>query len=65
MASKPIHLVITDQRMPDMTGIEFLKKVKQKWPGPKYILLTGFTDNEAIKEAINDVGIYWYMNKPF
>jgi len=65
LESQPIHLIITDQKMPNMTGVQFLKIVKEKWPEPKYILLTGFTDHEIIKEAINDVGIYWYVNKPF
>jgi len=65
LATQPIHLIIADQRMPNMTGVEFLKKVKEKWPEIKYILLTGFYDNEVIKEAVNDVGIFWYINKPF
>ena len=65
LASQPIHLIIADQRMPNMTGVEFLKKVNEKWPEIKYILLTGFYDNEVLKEAVNDVGIFWYMNKPF
>ncbi len=63
--AQPIHLIIADQRMPSMTGIQFLKKVKENWPELKCILLTGFYDNVVIKEAVNDVGIYWYMNKPF
>jgi len=65
LESHPIHLIVTDQKMPKMTGVEFLKKVKEKWPAPKCILLTGYTDHEVIKEAINDVGIYWYLNKPY
>ncbi|RLD32048.1 MAG: hypothetical protein DRI73_07700, partial [Bacteroidetes bacterium] len=65
LEAQPIHLIIADQRMPLMTGVQFLKKVKEKWPELKCILLTGFYDNVVIKEAINDVGIYWYMNKPF
>lgn len=60
-----INVIITDQRMPEVTGVEFLKIVKTKWPHIKLILLTGFMDNEAVKEAINEVGIYWYVNKPF
>jgi len=60
-----IQLIIADQRMPLMTGIEFLKKVKEKWPDIKLILLTGYYDNQVVKEAVNEVGIYWYMNKPF
>jgi len=65
LESQPIHVIIADQRMPNMRGVEFLKKVKIKWPDIKSILLTGFYDNQVLKEAINDVGIFWYMNKPF
>ncbi|WP_142786333.1 PAS domain S-box protein [Changchengzhania lutea] len=61
----PIRLIITDQRMPNMSGIEFLKQAKQKWPDIKSILLTGYADIEVIKEAINDIGIFRYINKPF
>ena len=65
METQAVDLIISDQRMPEMTGIEFLKKVKEKWPNLKSILLTAYTDNDVIKEAVNDVGIYWYVNKPF
>ena len=65
LEEQPVHLIIVDQRMPGMTGIEFLKKVKEKWPDIKSILLTAFYDNKVIKEAVNEVGLYWYMNKPF
>ena len=65
LEKQSIHLIIADQRMPGMTGVAFLKKVKEKWPDIKSILLTAFYDNLVLKEAINNVGIYWYMNKPF
>ncbi len=65
LEAQPIHLIIADQRMPNMTGIQFFKKVKKKWAEIKLILLTGFYDNKVILEAVNDVGIYSYMNKPF
>jgi len=65
METQAVDLIISDQRMPEMTGIEFLKKVKEKWPNLKSILLTAYTNNDVIKEAVNDVGIYWYVNKPF
>jgi len=65
LEAQPLDLIITDQRMPEMTGIEFLKKVRAKRSNHKFILLTAFVDNDVIKEAINDVGIYWYVNKPF
>ncbi len=60
-----IHLIITDQRMPGMTGVEFLKKLKINWPDIPCVLLTAFTDHEVVKEAVNRVGIFRYINKPF
>lgn len=65
-----IPVVITDQRIPDMTGVEFINKVKNIWPDIKCILFTAYDgkevdDKEAIKTAINEAGIYWYLNKPF
>ena len=65
LESMPVQVIITDQRMPEMTGIEFLKKVKNKWPGIKSILFTAFDEKEVIKKAINEAGIFWYLNKPF
>ncbi len=65
LESQRIDLIITDQRMPGMTGIEFLKKVKKRWPSLNCILLSAFAELEVMKEAINEVGIYWYLNKPF
>ena len=64
LETEPVQVVIADQRMPEMTGIEFLKKVKNKWPDIKCILFTAFDDKEVIKEAINEAGIFWYLNKP-
>ena len=65
LENNPIHLIISDQRMPEMTGVEFLKEVKKKWPEPKCILLTAYSDHEVLKEAINVVGIWRYINKPY
>ena len=65
LATQPIHVIITDQRMPNMLGTEFLKNVKATWPDFKYIILTAYNDNEVMKEAINEVGVFWYVNKPF
>src|SRR5665811_721071 len=60
-----IRLIIADQRMPNMSGVEFLKEAKLKWPYTKTILLTAYSDIDVAKEAINEIGIFRYVNKPF
>jgi len=59
------NLVISDFLMPAMNGIEFLSKVKKIKPGASLILLTGYADKESAIQAINDVGIYRYIEKPW
>ena len=61
----PISVVITDQRMPKMTGVELLKSVYERFPATVRIILTGFADSEATVKAINDGHIYGYVNKPW
>ena len=61
----PVAVVITDQRMPEMTGVELLKQVYAKHPDTVRIMLTGFADSEATIQAINDGHIYAYVNKPW
>lgn len=60
-----IHVIITDQRMPNMTGVEFLEKVIEKYTDPIRILLTGFTDMNAVIDAINKGKIFHYLTKPW
>jgi CheY-like chemotaxis protein len=61
----PVAVVITDQRMPGMTGVEFLTRVFEKHPTTTRIILTGFADMEAILQAINDGHVYAYISKPW
>ncbi len=61
----PVAVVITDQRMPGMTGVELLKEVYERFPETVRIILTGFADSEATIKAINDGHIYGYINKPW
>jgi len=63
--NQPISVVITDQRMPGMTGVELLKQVYERFPETVRIILTGFADSEATIKAINDGHIYGYINKPW
>jgi len=60
-----IDLAISDYLMPDMDGITFLGKVKQLYPHAPRILLTGYADKENAIKAINDVGLYQYIEKPW
>jgi response regulator RpfG family c-di-GMP phosphodiesterase len=60
-----IHIIITDQRMPAMTGVEFLESIIKEYPDIIRILLTGYADMESIIEAINKGQIYKYIMKPF
>jgi len=65
LENEKIHVLITDQIMPKMTGIEFLEQVKVLFPDPIRILLTGYSDIEAVINAINKGGVYRYMTKPW
>ncbi len=64
-AGKPISLIVSDQRMPGMEGTSFLEKTKELCPDAMRILLTGYSDMEAIVEAINAGEIYRYLTKPW
>lgn len=61
----PIHLIITDQRMPGMTGVEFLRRVLPQYPETIRMILTGYSDMDAIIRLINDAEIYRYITKPW
>ena len=61
----PIALFVVDQRMPDMTGTEFLKEARTLHPDAKRTLLTAYADSEAAIAAINAVGLDYYLMKPW
>jgi signal transduction histidine kinase len=60
-----IDLILTDQRMPEMSGVDFLKEVILKHPEPNRILITAFTDFSALKDAVNEDKIFQYIQKPW
>lgn len=65
LESENIHVIITDQRMPVMTGIEFLESIIPDFPDPIRILLTGYADINAVIDAINRGQVYKYIQKPW
>jgi len=60
-----INLVVSDYLMPEMDGISFLAKVKEIDPNATRIILTGYADKENAIKAINDVGLFQYIEKPW
>lgn len=60
-----INIIITDQRMPNMTGVEFLESIIEQHPDPIRVLLTGYADMNAVIDAINKGKIFHYLSKPW
>lgn len=65
LSENEVHVVLSDQRMPEMNGTEFLKEVKAAYPDIIRIILTGYTDVDSISEAINEGHIYKFFLKPW
>lgn len=62
---QPVSVILCDQRMPGMTGVNFLKEVREQWPDIVRIVISGYTDSEDIIAGINEAGIYQYILKPW
>lgn len=63
--SEPVALLIADQRMPEMSGVEFLQEAIQLHPQARKVLLTVYADTDSAVSAINKVGIDYYLTKPW
>jgi DNA-binding NtrC family response regulator len=61
----PVHVIMTDQRMPQMTGVELLQRAKGDCPEATRIVFTGYADIKAVVDAINQGQIYRYLTKPW
>jgi thioredoxin reductase (NADPH) len=65
LRNQPIAMIATDQRMPGMTGIELLERAREQAPTAKYLLLTAYADTDVAIKAINDIGLDYYLLKPW
>ncbi len=65
MEENKVHVAVSDQRMPGMTGIEFFQELKKTQPDPIRVLLTGYADINAVIDAINKGEVYRYVTKPW
>jgi diguanylate cyclase (GGDEF)-like protein len=65
LASTPVDLIVSDMRMPKVNGADFLAQVRMLYPDTMRILLTGYSEFESVVRAINEGGVYRYLNKPW
>lgn len=65
LAGQSVGVIVSDQRMPQMTGVEFLSQVKELYPGTIRIVLSGYTELRSVTDAINKGAIYKFLTKPW
>jgi len=65
LRDQPVALITADQRMPQMTGIEMLEQARPHTPEAKFLLLTAYADTDVAIKAINDIGLDYYLLKPW
>lgn len=65
LESQAVDVAIADFMMPELDGIQFLSQVRQRHPATTRILLTGYADKENAIRAINEAGLYYYLEKPW
>lgn len=65
MAKNDVQIIMTDQRMPEVTGVEMLQKLKTHYPEAVRILFTGYADINSVIAAINQGHVYRYLTKPW
>ena len=65
MEGEAVQIVLSDQRMPGTSGVEFLRNVRDRWPNTMRLILSGHTEAEDIIAGINEAGIWQYLLKPW
>lgn len=65
LATRDVHIIISDQRMPNMTGTAFFSSILAEYPDPVRMLLTGYADIQAVIDGINKGEVFRYFSKPW
>ncbi len=65
LAAHPVDVIVSDQRMPGMTGVEFLRQAKELYPDTVRMTLSGYTDLQSIIDAVNEGAVYKFLTKPW
>ncbi len=65
LSQHTVEIIMTDQRMPEITGVEMLQKIKSQYPEAIRILFTGYADLNSVIAAINQGHVYRYLSKPW
>ncbi|HEX5126285.1 MAG TPA: response regulator [Rhodocyclaceae bacterium] len=65
LAKEHVDVIVSDQRMPGMTGTEFLKRARERWPETVRIVLSGYTELASVTSAINEGSVYKFLTKPW
>ncbi|WP_310450113.1 response regulator [Sulfuritalea sp.] len=65
LARNRVDVIVSDQRMPDMSGVEFLRRAKELYPDTVRMVLSGYSDLQSITDAINEGAIYKFLSKPW
>ncbi|ASU37476.1 response regulator [Herbaspirillum sp. meg3] len=65
LENNPVDVIVTDQRMPGMTGVEFLRLAKESYPDTVRIVLSGYTELQSVTDAVNEGAVYKFLTKPW
>ena len=65
LAERPADIILSDYKMPRMTGLEFLQRVREEFPDTIRVMLTGHADVETVIQAVNNSEIYRFLTKPW
>jgi two-component system response regulator HupR/HoxA len=65
LAGDLVQAILCDQRMPGESGVDFLRRVRETWPDPVRMIISGFSESEDIIAGVNEAGIYQYITKPW